>query len=229
MSYPAGSARTFGEGPLSRAAALLYTLLVVEILLLATTAPGLIPLVLLDRDTSNLPLAAGCALPLGPALSAALYALRHRSRDLTELRPAAAFWRGYRRNVRGVLQIWIPFLVLATILAVNLTHLAAAAVPTWWAALLALIAVAVLLWAANALVIASLFAFRATDVAWLAAYLLVRTRGATLGNACLLIVAAGITAVSSEAVLALLASVFASVLLHSSRPTIEAVRAEFTA
>ena len=65
----------FGEGPLSRAAALVYTLIVVELLLLATTLPGLVPLVLLARDVSNAPLAALCLLPLGPALSAALYAL----------------------------------------------------------------------------------------------------------------------------------------------------------
>jgi hypothetical protein len=235
MSYAAGAAgaagaaRGFGEGPLSRAAALVYTLLVVEVLLLATTAPGLILLVLLDRDASNLPLAAACALPLGPAFSAALYALRHRRRDLTDLRPAAAFWRGYRRNVFGVLRIWIPALVFVTVVAVNLTHLSAAAVPTWWAVPLVLIAFSVLLWAANALVITSLFAFRAGDVARLAAYFLVRTRGVTLGNACLLIVAAGITAALSEAVLLLLASVFASALLHTSRPLIRLVRAEFTA
>ena len=71
----AGARRQFGEGPLSRATAVVYTLLVVEFLLLLTTAPGFILFILLDRDASNVPLAAACALPLGPAFSAALYAL----------------------------------------------------------------------------------------------------------------------------------------------------------
>ena len=56
--------REFGAGPRSRAAALVYALLVVELLFLVTTAPGLVLLVLLDRHPSNIPLAAACALPL---------------------------------------------------------------------------------------------------------------------------------------------------------------------
>ncbi|MEV1178068.1 hypothetical protein AB0J09_57765, partial [Nonomuraea sp. NPDC049784] len=90
--------RRFGQGPLSRAATLVYSLLVVEGMFLVASAPGLVALTLLGGDASNVPLAAACALPLGPALSAALYALRHRSRDLTDLHPAAAFWRGYKAD-----------------------------------------------------------------------------------------------------------------------------------
>src|SRR5262245_78896 len=135
MSSASGSEPRFGEGPLARAAALIYNLLVVEVLLLVAGAPGLAVLVLLDRDASNIPLAAACAVPLGPAFSAALYALHNRSRDLADLRPARAFWRGYRTNVAGVLVVWIPWLVWLTIVAVNLTHLTAAGIPGWWAAL----------------------------------------------------------------------------------------------
>lgn len=221
--------RRFGEGPLSRAAALVYTLLVVELLLLLTTVPALVPLVLLDRDASNVPLAVACALPLGPAMSAALYALRHRSHDLTDLKPAAAFWRGYRTNLRGVLLIWVPWLVWLTILGMNLANFAAADLPGWWAVLLVLVAVAATLWAANALVIASLFAFRTRDVARLAGYFLARRPGVALGNACLLIVAAGVTVFSSEAVLALLGSVFVLAFLLTCRPMIAKIQEEFTA
>jgi hypothetical protein len=229
MSSASGSQPQFGEGPLARASALVYNLLVVELLLLVATLPGLAVLVLLDRDASNLPLAAACALPLGPALSAAVYALHHRRRDLAELRPAAAFWRGYRLNLRGALQVWVPWLALMTIVAVNLAHLAAAGVPRWWAALLVLVGAAATLAAANALVITSLFAFRARDVGRLSVAFLARTPGVTLGNACLLIVAAAITAVSSEAVLALLGSVLAAALVRTCRPMIVEVRRDFTA
>lgn len=225
----AGPRRQWGTGPLSRAAALVYTLLVVELLLLATTLPGLVPLLLLDRDASNLLLAAVGLLPVGPAVSAALYALHHRSRDLADLHPAGAFWRGYRLNVRGVLRLWVPWLAWMTILAVNLAYFSAAGVPAWWAVLLVLVAAAATLWMANALVITSLFAFRARDVARLGVYYLTRTWGVALGNAGLLVAAAGVTVLSSEAVLALLGSVLAAALLRTCRPMIVDVQEAFTA
>lgn len=229
MNEVAGAGRLFGEGPLSRAVALVYTLLVVEGLLLLTTAPGLILLTLLDRDASNLPLAAACALPLGPALSAALYALARRRPDLTDLEPMAAFWRGYTLNIMGVLRIWIPFLLVLTVVGVNLTHLAAAGVPAWWVVSLVLVAAAAVLWMANALVITSLFAFRAADVARLAGYFLVREAGVTLGSAGLAIVVGGLTIVTSEAVVMLFASLLVATLLRTGRPMIAEVEENFTA
>jgi hypothetical protein len=231
-SQTAGSSSTrreFGEGPLARAAALSYSLLAVELLFLLAVLPGLVPLVLLARDGSNVPLAALCAIPLGPALSAALYALRHHRGVLTDLRPAAAFWRGYRLNLGGVLRVWIPWLAWMTVVGVSLAHRATAGIPGWWAAVLVVLALVSALWMANALLITSLFAFRPIDVARLAAYFLGRTRGVTLGTLCLLIVAVGITLISSEAVLALLGSVSAAALLHTARPLTAAVTEEFTA
>jgi hypothetical protein len=229
VSATTGARRQFGEGLLSRAAALVYTLLVIELLLLVTTVPGLVVLVLLDHDASNLPLAAACALPLGPALSAALYAWHLRRADLTDLRPAAAFWRGYRVNLAGVLRIWVPVLVWLTIVAVNLAHLTAAGVPGWWAVLLVLVATVAALWALNVLVITSLFAFRAIDVARLAGYFLARTPAVALGNAGVLAAAVGVTVLCSEAVAVLFASVLAAALLHTSRPMVAAIRKEFVA
>jgi hypothetical protein len=221
--------RQFGEGPLARVAALVYSLLVIGLLLVAATLPGMIPLVLLDRDASNAPLAVACAIPLGPALSAALYALSKHKGDLTDLKPAAAFRRGYRLNAGGVLRLWIPWLALMAVLAVNLSHARAAAIPGWWVGLLVAFAVASALWMANALVIVSLFAFRTVDVARLAAYFLGRTRSVTLGNLGLLICAAGLVTVASEAVLALAGVLFAAFLLRVDRPMIALVTEEFTA
>jgi hypothetical protein len=229
MSSGAGAWERFGTGPLSRGVAYVYHLLAVELLLLLTAGPGLVLLVLLDRDTGNLPLVAALALPAGPALSAGLYALHRRRLDLTDLRPAADFWRGYRLNARGVLPLWAVWLVWVTVLGMSLGNLSAAGLPRWWAVLLVLVAVLATLWALNALVITSLFAFRIRDVARLAAYFLARTPGATLGNAGLLIVAFGVVLVSSEAVLAALGSLLVLALLHNCRQMIAAIREEFIA
>lgn len=225
---PGGSRRQFGEGPLSRATALVYNLLVVELLFLLTAVPTLLPVLLLDRDPSNLPLVAAGALPLGPALAAALYALRHRGRDATDLRPASAFWRGYRLNAFPVLRLWLPFLVFLTIAGINFGYFAAANVPDWWAPLLAGVVAVVTLWMANALVITALFTFRAVDVARLARHFLGRTPGVTIGNACLLIVVAGGTVLTSEAVLALVASPLLLAFLGVARPMIGQIREDFT-
>ncbi len=221
--------REFGAGPLARVAALVYTVLVVEGLLLLTTLPGLVALVLLDRDASNVPLATLCLLPVGPAASAALYALRHRHADLTDLTPATAFWRGYRLNAAGALRIWIPALAWLAVIAMSLAHRSAAGIPVWWTALLVVLAVAVLVWTANALVITSLYTFRTRDIARLSAYFLVRTPGATLGTVGLLIVAGAVTAVASEATLALLGSLLLLALLRTARPVIDTVREQFIA
>jgi hypothetical protein len=220
--------RAFGTGPLARAAALVYTLMATEFGVLVTAAPGLVPLLLLDRDASNLPLDAACLVPAGPAASAALFALSRRRTDLADLRPAAEFWRGYRLNAAGALRVFVPWLATATMVAMTLAHRRAVGVPGWWQVLLVVIAVAATLWLANAMVITSLFAFRAVDVARLAAYFLGRTPLVTLGNAGVLAGAAIVTAFATEAATVLLASAFCLVLLNNSRTLIDQVRRDFT-
>jgi hypothetical protein len=219
----------FGNGPLGRVAAFIYNLLAVEVLFLAATLPALILLVLLDHDASNLPLAALFAIPLGPAASAAIYTLHRRRTDITDLQPAKTFWRGYRMNLGGVLRLWVPVLAWFTIVEIIVTHRAAAGIPAWWAALLVLIALAVALWGANALIIVSLFAFRSRDVVRLALYFLMRTPRVAVATVCLLIVATAITVLWTEAVVIVLASVFALSLLTSARPMITQIRERFTA
>ncbi|MFV2022550.1 DUF624 domain-containing protein [Micromonospora sp. LOL_023] len=228
MTDAAAAQRRFGTGPLSRVAAVIYRLIVVELLLLAGVLPGLVPALLLARDPSNIALYAVCAVPVGPALSAALYAIARHCPDITDLNPAVDFWRGYRTNLGGVLRLWLPMLAGLAVVAVNLAYFDAAGVPTWWAVLLVLIAVAATVWGGTALVITSLFAFRARDVARLAAHFLTRTPSTSLGVLALAVVAAGITAYTSEAVLALAGSVLALLLLRTSRPMTSAIEEEFT-
>jgi hypothetical protein len=229
MTTASAARKEFGEGPLARAAALVYSLLVLEVLLVLGAAPGLVLLGLLDRDASNVPLAALCALPLGPAWSAALYAWHHRSRDLTELHPAKAYRRGYRAALPGVFTLWAPWLVAMGLVGTVLTHRDAAGVPGWWLGLLAVIAAVSALWMANVLVITALFTFKAADTARLAAYFLVKSFKATVGNLCVLAAAVAVTAAGAQLLPLLLASVAAAGTLLNSRPMITEIREEFTA
>jgi hypothetical protein len=224
-----GIRRQFGEGPLARVTSAIYCLIAVESQFLLAVAPGLVVLFALDHDTSNTPLALACLLPAGPALSGALFALRRHTGDLTDLRPVAQFWRGYRLNALGVLRLWVPWLAGLAVIGEILTHRAAAQVPGWWAAVLVVIAVVALLWMANALVITSLFTFRAVDVARLSVYFLGRTIGVTLGCLSLLVVAFGVVYLASEVGLAGLAVLFAAALLRVAAPMISRVTENFTA
>ncbi|MFF7762492.1 hypothetical protein [Streptomyces griseorubiginosus] len=219
----------FGQGSLSRVAALVHTLLTVEALLLVGASPGLAGLLLVVPDPANLPLAAVCLLPLGPATAAALYALHHRDRDLTDLHPARAYWRGWRLNAVATLKLWTPLLAWLTVIAFTLTHFPATGLPGWWAVLLAAVGAGSLLWGAHALVLTALFTFRARDTARLAAYFLFRHARATLGAASLLVLTAAGTVVLTEALPALLAAPVLLSLLHSSRPVIAETRKDFTA
>ncbi|KUL23859.1 hypothetical protein [Streptomyces regalis] len=219
----------FGTGVLSRAVGLIHTLVTVEALLLLAAAPGLAGLLLLAPDPANLPLAAVCLLPLAPALSAALYALHHRSRDLTDLHPARTYARGWRLNALPALKLWTPLLAWLTVIAFTLTHFSATGLPGWWAVLLGVIGAGSLLWGAHALVLTSLFAFRSRDTARLAAYFLFRRARATLAAASLLVLVAASTALLTEALPALLAAPLLLSLLHSSRPVIAETEEDFTA
>jgi len=228
MSTMPTTRRTFGEGPLSRATALVYTLLVVEGMLVVTTGPTLVVLTLLERDASNVPLVTLAAVPLGPAVAAALTALR-APRDITDLRPAAEFWRGYRRDARQVLALWVPALLVLTVVAVNLAHLDAGGVPRAWAVPLWVIGVVAALWAVDATTIVSQFAFRSRDVARLSLWFLLAAPGVTLGVLGVLMTAAVVVTLSSEAVLLLGGSLFTGMLLLVTRPLAARVERDFVA
>ncbi|AXG81714.1 DUF624 domain-containing protein [Streptomyces paludis] len=220
--------RLFGDGPLSRAAALVHTLLTVEAMLLVAAAPGLLLLPGLGRTPADLPLAALCLLPLGPALAAAVYALHHRGRDLTDLHPARDYWRGWRLNARPALRIWAPMTGWLTVIALSLSHFTVTGLPGWWAVLLAVLGLGGLLWGAHALVLVSLFDFRTADICRLAAYFLFRHGRSTLGAASLTVLAAGLALTVTEALPALLAPLLLLSLLHAGRPVITETEERFT-
>ncbi|HEX3514876.1 MAG TPA: hypothetical protein VHT26_12835 [Trebonia sp.] len=221
--------REFGAGPLAKFSALVYTLLVTEGLFLLTTVPTLVLVLLLDHSASNLPLEALCLVPVGPAASAALFALHKRQSDLGQLSPAASFWRGYKLNAAGALKVFVPWLFVMTMVAMTLAHRAASHLPAWWVALLAVIALLATLWLLNALVITSLFAFRTSDVARLSTWFLGRTPMVTLGNVGIGVIAAVVTAYGTEAVTVLAGSVLCFLLLGNSSKLIALVHKDFIA
>ncbi|MFF2270322.1 glycosyltransferase [Cellulosimicrobium cellulans] len=216
-----------GQGTLGRATALVYWYVVVTALLALAALPTLALLLLLDRAASNVPLAALAALPLGPALSAALYAVRARETD-DEVAPARTFVRGYRRGALDALRVWAPALGVLALVGVVLANASAAGVGPTYAAVLVVIAVLALVWGLHAVAIVTFFSFRTRDVARLAAHYLGRTPLVSLGVVSLLVAAAGVAWFATDGVLALVGGVWVWCWYRNDRRMLDDVRARFT-
>jgi len=222
-----GARREFGEGVLGRATALVYWHLIVEVLLVVAVLPGAVASLFLERTPGNAPLFALCLLPVGPAVSAGLFALRDRTKA-EGLTPASSFWRGYRLNWADALKVWAPGLAVGVVIMLGLVNVGAGGVPGWYAGALVVVGIGLVLWMMNALVIVSFFGFRTRDSARLAAHFLGARPLVTLGTLSLLVLAAGVVALTTEAVFGLLAVVWLALVLRNARRLVADVEERFT-
>lgn len=226
MGRPEGE---LAEGPLSRAATVAYWFLVIEVLLVLSTAPGLVAALFLDRAVGNLPLLALCAVPLGPAVAAALFAWRVflRERDTS---PAHHFWRGYRLNLLDALRVWVPALAVLVVLATNVAFADVAAARSGAGIPVAVfvgLAAFVVLCSVRMLAITSAFAFRWRDAARITAFTLTARPLVSLGLVSLLVLTAGITVLTSDAVTVLLGSVLTFLVARNEAPVLALVHERF--
>lgn len=225
MSRP-DPADPVGRGVLWRAAAVVYRYLTLEVLLVVTCLPTLIVMVLLQRDASNAPLYVAALLPVAPAFSAALSAIRGWADDPDA--PARPFWHAYRRDAVDVLKWWIPVLVVMGLLVFNLAHLdVVAAGNVARPVLLVLVALLTVL-AGHLLVITSAFSFRTIDAARIAVSTAVTHWRVTVAILAELVVAAAVVYATSEAVLLLFAWAFPALLHPWCAPLISDVTKRFT-
>ena len=216
-----------GAARLARVTTGAYWYVVVGVLLCAASLPSVALLLLLDRVAANAPLVPLCLVPYGPALSAALYALRERTRAEAPA-PARAFGRGYASGFADVLRLWVPATAGLAVVAAGAVNLAAAGLPGSYAVVLVVVASLVVLWLLDATALATFFSFRSRDVARLAAHYLVAAPRVTVGLVALVVVAAGVVWLTSEAVLWLFAVVGAASWLRVARPLVDDVAARFT-
>ncbi|MEL7977152.1 glycosyltransferase [Isoptericola sp. F-RaC21] len=228
MAAAAGVPREFGDGVLGRITARVYWYLVVGVLVALGCVPTLVLLALLDRSTGNALLVPLCLVPAAPFLAAGVFALHARA-GADEPAPAKAFARGLRLGWLDVLRLWVPASAALGVVATSVVHREAAGISVMYAVVLGVLGAVVLLWAVQALVLASLFSFRARDVARLSVYYLGRRPGATLGLLALVVVAGGVVWLAGEAVLAVVAVVWLAFLLRAAQPVLDDVRARFVA
>ncbi len=202
-----GQAVDLGSGALSRGASLVHWHLVVDLLMVLVCAPGLVVAVLLAPVPSNTALLVLTALPVGPALAAALYAFEVGATD-RDLAPARHFVRGLRLNTLDVLRLWVPGLAVLALIATNVALSSGAGLTRGLVGVSIAVAVVVILWLANVLVIAARFSFRSRDVARLGIYYLFRRPAVPLTVVSLLVVAVALVVTVGEWSLLLTASLF---------------------
>lgn len=222
--------RQSGDGALFRITKYVCWFTATEVLLVVAGLPLVLALLLLDRDSSNAILYAVAGLSAGPAVAATLHCMRKMLRE-KDLDPARDFVRGYRLNVAVALRFWAPAVATATILLLNLGHLAgseAATAPALRAAIL-LVALIGALWLTNMLVISTSFTFRLRDLARLSVFYLGASLRITLGNLGCLFLAGALLVLASEWSLLLAGSVLAGLVALTTADLDAQVEARFTA
>lgn len=215
-----------GDGVLARGASVLHWFLVVALGLVLTCLPGIVVLLLLERDVSNVPLMVLALAPLGPAVAAALYTWRDfdAGRDLS---PARHFARGYRLGFLDVLRWWLPALAVLAVLATLLAHLGTPGVPDVLGPAYGVLVLLVLVWSGYAVTVSARFSFRTRDVARLAAYSMVTRPNVSLRVASVVVLAGAAVYVGEW--LLWLAGAPLTYLLHASmRPVVASVQERFT-
>ncbi|MFF0341901.1 hypothetical protein [Kribbella sp. NPDC004875] len=215
-----------GSGILSRLAAAVYRYLILAVFGFLNGLPTLILWTFLRADPSNVVLFMAALVPIAPAGSAAVYALR-AWRDSPDLEPSKALIRGYRLNLADTLKWWVLVLVVATFLVMNVVLAGYAGVwPTMRPVSLALL-VLLGVWSAQLLVVTSLFSFRTRDAMRIAAVEVISQWKASLGLLSLMIVAVAVAGLWSKAVLVLMSWAFVCLLWLIAKPIEADVAARF--
>jgi uncharacterized membrane protein YesL len=216
-----------GRGPLSRGAAVVYRMLVLEAQLLLATLPTIICILLLDRDASNLPLFVFALTPLAPALVAGVAALR-ASAASPDLAPGRHFVRAYRRDLVPTLRWAVPAGLALALLSFNLVHLGAVDGGAALRPAILALSAGIMVWSGHMIVLTAVFRFRTRDAARIAASQMLPRWTFSLGILSLLVVAAFVVGAASEVLLLLLLWASVAVLALMARPLIDAVTVRFT-
>ncbi|KJL48790.1 hypothetical protein RS84_00957 [Microbacterium hydrocarbonoxydans] len=216
-----------GRGPLSRGAAVVYRMLVLEVQLLLATLPTSLAVLLLGRDPSNLPLFVLALVPVAPAFVAGVASVRAAAAS-PDLAPGRHFFRAYRRDLVPTLRWAIPATLVLAVLTFNLTHLGAVEGGQALRPVILLIVMATLVWCGHMTVLTSAFSFRTRDAARIALAQILPRWAFSLGILSLLVISAFLVIALSEVVLLLLLWAAVAPLALIARPVIDDVTARFT-
>ncbi|WP_457948664.1 DUF624 domain-containing protein [Pseudarthrobacter sp. alpha12b] len=220
----------YGAGPLFRAAGAVAGVMTGSALLVLANA--LLPAALLAAPFAGSWVVLVALIPVGPSLVACMYAF-NRMLAGHEGSVYRDFIRGYRMNAGQPLQVWLPYLLVLAVIAVNLAGLpslgpANQAAPALRLALLVL-ALLVATAGLNALLLLSRFSFRTRDLYRLSLYSFSARKRVSLGNMGILFVTGTLLLATTAYLLPLLAGAVVFLVCLNSRPLLKLVEEKFTA
>lgn len=220
----------YGAGPLFRAAGGVAGVMVGSALLVLANA--LLPAALAAAPIAGSWLVLVALIPVGPSLVACMYAFNRMlaGREGSVYRD---FVRGYRMNAGQALRVWLPYVLVLAVIAVNLAGSPSLgpANPAAPALRLALLVLALLVAAAglNALLLLSRFSFRTRDVYRLSLYSFSARKRASLGNVGILFVSGTLLLATTAYLLPVIAGAVVLLVCLNSRPLLRLVEEKFTA
>jgi len=217
-----------GNGTLGRLTRFIYWYGMLTLLIAITTVPAWVIALLLAPEFSNFPLFALAMVPVGPALSAALYTVRARYR-FEDQGPWRVFWRGYRLNFLSSLKFWVPALVILGILGFTMIFGALVNLTTLHRIVMTVIGAIVLLLTMQALSISSFFNFRFSDTVRLAVSQTFMNPRVALGLVAVAVLAFGIIWFANEFWLVAASGILAALWYQQVRPSLNHIYQNHTA
>jgi hypothetical protein len=208
--------------PLYRVTLVVYGLLGATVCFLLGCAPFIAALLV----SPSMVITVIAGFSIGPSWVALLYLMR-RFLDDRDVGPFATYWRGYRLSWRQAWAFWVPYLIVLTMIAVDVAMIDVT--PALLRYPLMVIGAGSLLWSSTVLLIISRYNFRTRDVLRLAVWGLVRSPGWLIADAAILVVAAGATYLIGDAGTGFLAALFALFSVRSARGLFAKLDADFVA
>ncbi|WP_251549787.1 YesL family protein [Neobacillus muris] len=218
----------FGEGKFFGIANLIYGLLMTNIYFVFSNILFLFFFMALQPSISNLTIYFLALIPTGPAISALFYSLGKLIRE-KELSPLRDFFYGYKINFKDTLKFWLPFLAVLFILLVDLHYFnSKGSILYLILSVVFLVAIIVLLvLTLNAFLINAGFVFRTKDLWKLSVYYSFKKRKVTFGNIGIVIITLFLSAVTTDFLVVLAASLIGYVFLVNSKDLLEDIQQNF--
>lgn len=198
----------FGQGILYTFTNYVYAFLLTNIYFVLTNGLFIFFFMTLEPSFSNILLYFLALIPTGPAVAALYYSMEKLVRT-KELSPTHDFFYGFKKNVKDILSIWFPILLVYFILIVDLQYLRQT--PTELNQILSIVIfVLIVLWTMlilNAVAISSRFKFRMRDIWKLSVYYSFMKVKNTVGNMLILFILAFITTITTDFLILFVSSI----------------------
>ncbi|MCM3439669.1 YesL family protein [Metabacillus halosaccharovorans] len=198
----------FGQGILYTFTNYVYAFLLTNIYFVLTNGLFIFFFMTLEPSFSNILLYFLALIPTGPAVAALYYSMEKLVRT-KELSPTHDFFYGFKKNIKDILSIWFPILLVYFILIVDLQYLRQT--PTELNQILSIVIfVLIVLWTMlilNAVAISSRFKFRMRDIWKLSVYYSFMKVKNTVGNMLILFILAFITTITTDFLILFVSSI----------------------